>query len=118
MKYIRIIKICLLSFIFFLFTSCDCFQEVQGVVIDYESRSPIEGVMVNLIDKYALVSFYTDSIGSFKYFSMRASLFGCPKVHLSFEKEGYKKVTKKYKYCCTDNAIVVLKQKKKKKHIR
>lgn len=39
---------------------------------------------------------------------MTGGLFGCPNLSLCFAKEGYNKLTKKYKSCCTDNAIIVL----------
>jgi hypothetical protein len=55
---------------------------------------------------YAVV--FTDSLGKFDYTSMRASFFGCPRVLLSFEEEGYNNIHKKFKSCCTDNVIIKL----------
>ena len=95
----------LLVFIFAVFTSCDCLQHVQGVVIDSETQLPINNVKV-MRDADRVI--YTDSVGNFEFTSMTGGLFGCPKISLSFEKEGYDKATKQYKSCCTDNAVVVL----------
>jgi hypothetical protein len=50
---------------------------------------------------------HTDSLGHFEIFSPAAGLFVCPKISLSFEKEGYNKVTKKYRNW-NDNVVVVL----------
>jgi len=103
----RIIKTSiLLVFISAVFTSCDCLQHVQGVVIDSETQLPIDSVMV-IRDAKRII--YTDSLGNFEITSMTGGLFGCPKIVLFFEKEGYNKATKKYKSCCTDNAVVILK---------
>lgn len=38
---------------------------------------------------------------------MTGGIFGCPKISLSLEKEGYNKVKKKYK-CCTGNVVIAL----------
>ena len=101
----NIIKISLLLFIVTAFASCDCLQHVQGVVVDSETQSPIDKVMITK-DISGII--YTDSLGNFEVTSMTSGLFGCPKVSLSFEKEGYNKTNKTYKSCCTDNAVVVL----------
>lgn len=105
----KIIQISVLSvFVFAVFTSCDCLRHVQGVVIDAETRLPIDKTMVKEKDSDWVI--HTDSIGSFEFTSMAGGLFGCPKISLSFEKEGYITQNKKYKSCCTNNAIVVLKK--------
>lgn len=75
-------------------TSCDCLQHVQGVVLDAETQLPIHSVMViddNLTDSLSTTNLiiYTDSIGEFDFTSMAVDLFGCPKISLSFKKEGY-----------------------------
>jgi hypothetical protein len=103
----RSIKVSILIFSFAIFTSCDCLQHVQGVVIDYETQLPIDNVKI-MKDTEGII--YTDSLGNFDITTMTGGLFGCPKISLSFEKEGYDKVAKKYKSCCTDNIVVVLKK--------
>jgi hypothetical protein len=101
-------KFNVLIFIFAIFSSCDCLQHVHGVVIDSETQLPINNVTVT---KASGLVIYTDSIGRFDFTSMTGGLFGCPKIVLSFEKEGYNKIIKKYKSCCTDNNILFLKRK-------
>jgi len=103
----NILKISILIFALSLLGSCRCYRQVNGVVIDYNTREPID--KVTIIDEIDRV-IYTDSLGHFEYFSMYGKLFRCGKIKLSFEKEGYKKVTKKYNSCCTDNDVVVLKK--------
>lgn len=91
--------------------SCECFQHVQGVVIDSKTRLPIDNVVVKntkIKNNNICGALHTDSLGQFDTYPMAIGLFGCPKVSLSFEKEGYKKAVIKYKSCCTDNAEVVL----------
>ena len=106
----KLLKISILVFILAAFSSCDCLQHVQGVVIDSETQLPINKVMVKEKSKDWIG--YTDSLGYFEYTSMTVGLFGCPRVSLSFEKEGYNKTTNIYKSCCTDNTIVILEKEK------
>ena len=94
--------------------SCDCFVHIQGVVIDSETRMPIEGVMVSRddieIDSLSLSQYsegglpnnaygidwdcgihsrYTDSLGVFGFTYMTGYFLISPKLPLRFEKEGY-----------------------------
>ena len=106
----NILKISILTFIVVVVVSCDCLQHVQGKVIDSETQQPISEVIVQKDTGYVI---YTDSIGNFDFTTMTGGLFGCPKIKLSFEKEGYIKTSKEYKSCCTDNVIVVLEKQTK-----
>ena len=102
----KILKFSILVLIIAIFTSCDCLQHIQGSVIDSKTRLPIEKVMIKENSRELVI--HTDSLGQFEFTSMTGGLLGCPKISLSFEKEGYIKTRKKYKSCCTDNAVVVL----------
>jgi len=102
----KILKISILIFTFAVLNSCDCLQHVQGVVIDSETRLPIDKVMIKENSRDWVI--HTDSLGNFEFTSVTGGLFGCPKISLSFEKEWYNKATKKYKSCCSDNVVVVL----------
>ncbi|MDR1846537.1 MAG: carboxypeptidase-like regulatory domain-containing protein [Bacteroidales bacterium] len=86
-------KIPSLIFIVLIFVSCDCLIRVQGTVIDMETKLPIDKVSISVIKKTHII--YTDSLGNFELTSMSGGLFGCPNIVVSFEKEGYKKVSKK-----------------------
>lgn len=109
----KIIKISILLFVFAAFASCDGVQHVRGVVIDADTRLPIDNVMVNQTSKSTTWAEYTDSLGYFDYFAVIPG-FPIPKISLSFEKEGYIKVTKKYDSC--PNAVVVLQKQMNKKN--
>ncbi len=101
----------LLLFLACCCVSCECFQHVQGVVIDSVTRLPIDHVTVKntrIKNSDIYGTLHTDSLGHFDISPKAIGLFGCPKVSLSFEKEGYKKVIIKYKSCCTDDTEVVL----------
>ena len=106
----KMLKVSIFLFIVAAFSSCDCLQHVQGVVIDSQTRLPIDKVVITENSRDWVV--YTDSLGYFEYTSMTVGLFGCPRVSLSFEKEGYNKTTNIYKSCCTDNTIVILEKEK------
>lgn len=79
-------------FIVAVSTSCDCLQHIQVVVVDSETRLPIDKVMVKESRRDLVM--YTDSLGNFEIISMTGGIFGCPKISLSLEKEGYNKVKK------------------------
>jgi hypothetical protein len=108
-------KALLLFFLISVLASCDCLQHVQGYVFDAETQLPIDSVLIvnnNLSDSLSNngLGIYTDSLGRFDYTSLSIGLFGCPKISLSFIKEGYDTTNNKYKSCCTDEVTVNLKQ--------
>ena len=111
-KNMKFLKVTILAFIVVAFTSCDCLQHIQGVVVDSETRLPINKVMVEIVmakEHSRNRPIYTDSLGNFEITSMTGGILGCPKISLSLEKEGYNKVKKKYK-CCTGNVVIALKR--------
>lgn len=103
----NILKICMLTVFTVTLSSCDCLQHVQGRVVDSETQQPLRGVRVK---RDVNVVVLTDSVGNFEFTTMTGGLFGCPKISLSFEKEGYNNVVRKYKSCCTESNIVELKK--------
>ena len=130
----KIISVSLFCFVAVLFTSCDCLQHIQGVVVDSETQLPIEGVMVRtdfVVDSVARIQTdsimpnnaygidwdsgvngkYTDSSGNFEFTYMTGCIFVRPKIPLIFEKEGYNVLRKKFKGYNVDTVIVVLKKK-------
>ena len=74
-------------------------------MVDSETRLPIDSVVVKESGMYFT---HTDNLGNFEFTSMIGGLFRSPKISLSFGKEGYNKVRKKYKSCCTDNIVIIL----------
>lgn len=102
----KVLKFSLLVSIIAIFTSCDCLLHVKGIVIDAETRMPIDNVVIKEKDTDRVL--YTDKLGNFEFGAMKIGLLTCPKTSLSFEKEGYVKTSKKYKSCCADNVVVVL----------
>ena len=90
-RNMKFLKVTILVFIVVAFTSCKCLHHVQGIVIDSETRLPIDNVVVKESGMYFM---HTDSCGNFEITSMTGGIFGCPKISLSLEKEGYNKVKK------------------------
>jgi hypothetical protein len=84
-------------------------------VIDAGTRLPIDQVMIIEKDTINIMKgiLYTDSLGKFEYTAMRVAIFGCPKIYLSFEKEGYIKTKKVYKNWNPDTVVVVLEKQEK-----
>ena len=109
MKKLKMLKIIVLLFVSIALVSCDCFRHVQGTVIDYETKLPIDSVLIK-VEREPHIIIYTDTLGEFGFLSKKVGLPFCPAIKTSFEKKGYKKTIKKYRSCCTDNDIVELKK--------
>jgi len=94
-----------------LLNSCDCLLHVQGVVMQPNNEQPIDNVLITKHFKNDSIIFVTDKNGRFDYNSMVHGIFGCPRIKLSFEKEGFESIIKSYRSCCTDNDTIILKRK-------
>jgi hypothetical protein len=115
----KVIKISLLVSVFAVLSSCTFLRYVQGTVIDAETQMPIDKVIIRNVDDNCLdmpvdteCFIHSDSLGNFEIFSPTAGLFICPKISLSFEKEGYNKVIKKYRNW-NGNAVILLEKQAK-----
>jgi hypothetical protein len=70
-------------------TSCDCYQQVSGTVIDKESGRPLQGVVVyNKSKEWNKTT--TDSTGYFELSGVSGG-FRCPPMTIGVEKSNYKK---------------------------
>lgn len=95
--------------------SCDCLQHTSGYVLDYETKLPLDSVLISRyfksdsiypIDKYIV----TNEKGFFEFTGMTGGLFGCPKLKLEIEKQGYENIIKKYRSCCTEKDTILLRK--------
>jgi hypothetical protein len=84
-KYIYL-SIMLMSTLFTL-GSCECYQNVEGVVLDKKTNKPIDSVMVQKIDRG--IGEFSDSTGAFKIHANSGGIFGCPLMKISLTKSGY-----------------------------
>ena len=70
-------------------TSCDCYQQVQGTVIDKETGIPLQGVTVfNKTKEWSKTT--TDTTGHFELSNISGG-FRCPPMTIVFENTSYKK---------------------------
>ncbi|MFV0535758.1 MAG: carboxypeptidase-like regulatory domain-containing protein [Dysgonomonas sp.] len=79
--------LCILFFIFVI-TSCDCYQMIDGIVIDKETNKPIVGAILYVKNKEQNKAL-TDSIGYFQFFNISGG-FTCPPMNIIVEYAGYK----------------------------
>ena len=93
-----------------LINSCDCLLHVQGVVTQSDRAHPVDSVKITRNVKNDSTIILTDKHGRFDYNLMVLSMFGCPRIRLSFEKDGFETINKIYRPCCTDNDTIVLKR--------
>lgn len=91
-----------------LINSCDCLQHVQGVVMQSNSEHPVDNVKISHHFKNDSSIVLTDKDGRFDFNSMGIGIFGCPRIKLSFAKDGYESTRKSYRSCCTDNDTIFL----------
>lgn len=76
-------------------TSCDCIQQATGIVLDRQTRKPIDNVSLGKYEKEDSANsysrrIYTDKQGHFDYHSTSGGLRKCPDLILYFNKQGYK----------------------------
>lgn len=73
--------------------SCDCYQSVEGIVLDADSGLPIDNVQIvgNHDFEHGEKNHVETSgdRGQFSYSDISGGLFGCPELVLVFSKEGY-----------------------------
>lgn len=68
--------------------SCDCLQNVSGIVLDSETKKPIDSVFVKKISRDN--GEYTDKNGYFELMYTDGGLFKCPPMKIIINKKGYK----------------------------
>lgn len=99
-----------------LFTySCDCLQVAHGIIVNSKTKQPILNALIrdqnsisDTTSEYQIHTYKSDSNGVFKYIGMSGGFFGCPKLKLVIEKEGFVKENKVYKACCSRNDTIYL----------
>lgn len=68
--------------------SCDCYQVVEGIVFDSETKKPIENVLIHNKNK-ARSTIKTDSLGKFMLSNVSGG-FRCPPMSIVIEHNNYK----------------------------
>lgn len=88
--------------------SCDCLQQVEGVVVDSDTSLPIKEVEVR--KQYSNgtlhpIVFTTSLSGGFEFNGISGGPWGCPDVDLHFEKPGYQSVTRTFSALASGDTI-------------
>lgn len=83
MKKIILLILCTGYFL----TSCSCLRVFRGIVVDEQSRIPINKAKVSVLNKGHERFTETDSIGNFEVFVRNG--YGCPRIKVAIEKDGY-----------------------------
>jgi hypothetical protein len=76
-------SLCIILSLATLLTSCDCFIDHKGFVLDSATRKPIANALV----RFAKREYRTDSLG---FFDINYHTGFCPDWNFSIEKENYK----------------------------
>lgn len=69
-------------------SSCDGYKNVSGIIVDKQTREPIEKVMLKEIDKHDTI--YTDAKGFFEIHYMSGFVFSSNNTELIVQKKGYR----------------------------
>lgn len=80
-----------------ILSSCDCTQQADGVVLDKQTKLPVESVALGKYEKSDSTNpfsrrIYTDLKGRFDYNGISGGIGKCPDLVLYFDKEGYKQL--------------------------
>ena len=78
----------ILFVLFFLFVSCDGFQEIEGIVVDSESKKPISNVELVQINGKKFINI-TDDNGYFNVSQIKGFAFGNKETTIVFSRENY-----------------------------
>ena len=90
------LKLIIVSFSLFIFSSCERHLVLSGKVIDSTTNEPIDSVFVEFNGgkkgnfNKSHCETYTDSTGTYETSMMIGCAFGCYDVMSSFSKNGYK----------------------------
>src|SRR5580693_6336330 len=91
-KYSIIVAIPFLLLIVLLVSGCDCNQSADGVILDNQSKAPIDSVSVATVDIFKNTVpghiEYSGSNGHFRFSAISGGI-KCPDLHLYFFKQGY-----------------------------
>ena len=92
-----------LTSIFFIFTlsACDYIQQARGVVLDTQTKQPIDHVIIENFEVADSTNHYSKSIhsnnkGEFDFMIIRGGLKRYPNLILYFNKQGYKTFSKSF----------------------
>lgn len=83
-----------LSLLLVLLSSCDCYLQVRGTVIDKQTQKPMKGVVVYNKNKPKDAT-ETDSLGNFELASISGGIFRVPPMKVATMYIGYKEVQTK-----------------------
>jgi 5-hydroxyisourate hydrolase-like protein (transthyretin family) len=77
-----------------LLISCDCVQRATGVVLDKETKLPVQNVAIGKYVKEDSANYYarreyTDKDGHFDYRSVSGGIMHCPDLRLYFSQQQY-----------------------------
>lgn len=74
-----------------LFCSCEGYNAISGIIVDYETNLPLDSVFMSVKSEIRCVS---DSSGSFHVGQRVLSFVRFPLMIVKFQKPGYKDITK------------------------
>jgi hypothetical protein len=82
------LKIILLLISLNFFISCDCIQNVSGIILDAETNKPIDKVVIKKLGDNNVYN--SDENGFFEIRKISGGLFKCPDMKIVITKEKYK----------------------------
>ncbi|MEI6815596.1 MAG: hypothetical protein WCL14_03215 [Bacteroidota bacterium] len=104
--YISIHKCSILILVISLFSGCDASQMAKGVILDKDTKQPINNVAMGKYDYKGSSIEYSKENGEFDWFSVG----GTNDFQLTFSKEGYKSLKVNFNDGTINDTIYLEKQ--------
>ena len=89
---VKLFCLFVLLFLTSMLYSCDCNQIVEGIVLDKDTKQPVDSVYIQNIQKHYDKSF-TNEKGHFVIRSISGGIGGCPTMKLELTKGSYETKT-------------------------
>jgi hypothetical protein len=93
----------------YLMTGCDCLQQADGVILDRQTKIPIDSLNIATVDilKNTVTGRVEYSIknGNFKFTKMSGGIRKCPDLTLYFYKWGYNQTSLTFESSSTNDTI-------------
>jgi 5-hydroxyisourate hydrolase-like protein (transthyretin family) len=94
----------------FTLTSCDCIQKASGIVLDRQTKKPIDSASIGKYEKEDTANsysrrIYTNKQGQFDYHSTSGGVRKCPDLVLYFNKQGYKTTKMRFESLSTRDTV-------------
>ena len=88
----------------------DCFQQAEGIVLDKNTKMPIDSVTIVSTNTPDNVKIFSTKTGQFKFNKTSGGITDCPDLTLYFYKKGFKQNRSTFKSNSVNDTIYLEKE--------